>query len=149
MVTAAVPVMTSIDEESDFVTICVLITAEEIIQRPIEIGIATEDREASGTLLLNSYSVYTMGTVIIKLGKIWRGHLLTMPLNTAPSDYLQLNITLTVPSGSNETCANISIVSDDQLEGNETFVVLLTSSDSNIEFGNIITMVTISDNDCK
>ena len=51
-------------------------------------------------------------------------------------------------SANNATqCVNISIVDDDALEGNQTFLLSLTTSDSRVIVGTNLTTITIKDND--
>lgn len=44
-------------------------------------------------------------------------------------------------------CIEIYIVDDEALEGNQTFIVFLNSSDSGVLLDNSVTTVTILDND--
>ena len=44
-------------------------------------------------------------------------------------------------------CINILIIDDNVLEGNQTFVVTLTTLDSNVILENTVTTITIMDND--
>ena len=44
-------------------------------------------------------------------------------------------------------CVNISIVDDNALEGNQTFMVTLTTSDPDVMLGNNMTAINIVDND--
>ena len=46
-----------------------------------------------------------------------------------------------------KVCIEIGIIEDEALEGNQTFVVILDSSDSGVLLGNSITTVIILDND--
>ena len=46
-----------------------------------------------------------------------------------------------------QVCIKIGIVDDEALEGNQTFVVILDSSDSGVLLGNSNTTVIILDND--
>ena len=45
-------------------------------------------------------------------------------------------------------CVAISILDDGALEGNQTFAVTLTSSESNVMLGISVVTITITDNDC-
>ncbi len=44
-------------------------------------------------------------------------------------------------------CANISVLEDSALEGNQTFTVTLTTSDPDVMLGSDVAIITITDND--
>ena len=44
-------------------------------------------------------------------------------------------------------CADISITDDDVFEGDQTFIVTLTTPDTSVVLGSTDTVVTITDND--
>ena len=46
-------------------------------------------------------------------------------------------------------CISILIINDNALEGNQTFIVRLTTLDSSVILENTVTTVTIMDNDGK
>ena len=50
---------------------------------------------------------------------------------------------------SRTVCTNISIVEDEVVEDDETFAVLINSSDSSVMIGRNSAVVTILDNDSK
>ena len=60
------------------------------------------------------------------------------------------NTVLLFSSGDTELCYNISIINDQSLEPDQTFMVILSSSDPNALLLNNISVVTIQDdNDSK
>ena len=58
-------------------------------------------------------------------------------------------MTLTFNGTSTTTCTDISITPDDDYEGNETFSVSLTTTDSNVTLNPDRSQVTITDDDGK
>ncbi len=59
---------------------------------------------------------------------------------------------LTFSSGATDgitECLNINILDDDALEADQTFSVTLTEQDDDVDVGNIMMTVTITDNDSK
>lgn len=65
-------------------------------------------------------------------------------------DYTSISIGQVFASGSaNGTmrCVNICVQDDEALEGNQTFAVVLSTSDSNVVLGTDVTVVSIIDND--
>ncbi len=73
-------------------------------------------------------------------------------LVTAGSDFDDTSMVLTFSSGasSDDTeCMNVTIMDDDALEAEETFSVTLTESDNDVDAVDIITAVSITDNDCE
>ena len=70
----------------------------------------------------------------------------------AGGDYISAISAETFTSGSMggaARCVNISIIDDRALEDNETFTVVLTTSDPDVILGTSRTTVTITDNDGK
>ena len=77
--------------------------------------------------------------------------ILVYNLATAQSDYTSVSSNRVFTSGStdNDTrCVNITVEDDEALEGDETFTVTLTTSHPNVIIGQVMTTVTIMDNDC-
>ena len=67
-------------------------------------------------------------------------------------DYTFPPTNLTFFRGSTDStseCANISITDDTALEGDQTFTVMLTTSDPDVAVRNSMTTITIEDNDSK
>ena len=65
-------------------------------------------------------------------------------------DYVNVSSEYIFTSGSTSNatrCADISIVDDEALEGNQTFTVSLTTSDPNVVPGTNTTTIEIVDND--
>ena len=65
-------------------------------------------------------------------------------------DYRTISSHAIITSGSMDndtTCANISIMDDNALEGNQTFIVALSTSDPHVILENNRTTITIVDND--
>lgn len=70
-----------------------------------------------------------------------------MNLASAGSDYNSAVRFLTSPSGGIE-CLNITIIDDSvALEGNESFMVVLSTSDPYVVLGNSQQVITIIDNE--
>ncbi len=71
---------------------------------------------------------------------------------TSASDYVLASMNLMFPSGSGDgamQCLGVSIIDDSNaMEGEETFIVTLTTSDTVI-LGNSTTTITITDNNGK
>jgi len=44
-------------------------------------------------------------------------------------------------------CVNISLLNDEALEGNQTFIVALTTSDPDVALGSNTTIISIMDDD--
>lgn len=68
----------------------------------------------------------------------------------ATTDYTEAVMTLTFLQGSMNgamECLDVTIANDTALEGDETFAVTLTTSDTDVMLGNNQTEVTISDED--
>ena len=66
------------------------------------------------------------------------------------SDYLGVSMDLVFTAGtSNGTmqCINVTIIDDSLVEPNETFAVTLTTSNSDMELGENLTTITITDTD--
>ena len=66
------------------------------------------------------------------------------------SDYLSGHFLVTFPTGSIDNdaqCVHISIINDTALEGDQTFTLSLSTTDSNVLLGTNLTTVTITDND--
>ncbi len=65
-------------------------------------------------------------------------------------DYVNISSDMTFASGSTDRdvrCANISILDDFSLEGDQTFTVMLDTSDPDVLIGNDRTTITIIYND--
>jgi hypothetical protein len=77
--------------------------------------------------------------------------MLFYPITAADgSDYTGDSFNTTFTSGSMygaTRCVNITILEDGALEGDQTFTVMLTTSDPNVVIGINMTVVTIMDND--
>ncbi len=59
---------------------------------------------------------------------------------------------LTFSSGANDgsmECMNVTLLDEDALEADQTFSVTLTEQDDDVNVGNIMMTVTITDNDSK
>ena len=72
------------------------------------------------------------------------------PVATDGSDYSRVSIDLVFTAGtSNGTvqCINVAIIDDSLVESNETFTVILATSNSVVELGNNLTTITITDTD--
>ncbi len=57
---------------------------------------------------------------------------------------------LTFSSGASDgsmECVNVTIINDDALEANQTFSVTITEHNDAVEVVNVMTTVTITDND--
>ena len=68
----------------------------------------------------------------------------------APGDYTALtNITVIIASGEMMNCSTVMVVNDRLLEEDETFTIMLTSSDTGVNLGISQTTITIIDDDCK
>ena len=68
----------------------------------------------------------------------------------APGDYTALtNITVTIAAGEMINCSTVMVVNDRFLEEDETFTIMLTSSDTGVNLGISQTAITIIDDDCK
>ncbi len=68
----------------------------------------------------------------------------------ASSDYAIISSVLIFISGSTDNatrCVDISILEDNALEGNQTFTVVVATSDPDVMFQTSMTSVTITDND--
>ena len=66
-------------------------------------------------------------------------------------DYTSLSSDKTFISGSTNgttRCINITILDDGALEGEQNLTVTLTTDDSSISLGTVVTIVTILDDDC-
>ena len=72
------------------------------------------------------------------------------PVATDGSDYLGVSMDLVFTAGtSNGTmqCLNVTIIDASLVESNETFNVILITSNSVVELGNNLTTITITDTD--
>ena len=73
-----------------------------------------------------------------------------MNIGLAGLDYIALSLAETFTSGSNSgatKCVNITINDDEVLEGNQTFFLTLTATDSSVIIGTSATVITIIDID--
>ncbi len=68
---------------------------------------------------------------------------------TAPYDYIDVNTTLIIFPGETSRCIAINITDDGALEGNQTFQIVISTSDSDVNLENFITDVVIDDDDSK
>lgn len=72
---------------------------------------------------------------------------------TAIEDYENVNISKTIPMNSTNginQCLNVTLIDDGLVEGNETFMVILTpEAGVDVTLGNNVTIVTIVDNEGK
>jgi len=67
---------------------------------------------------------------------------------TADEDYIRNDTELVFPNPSNgsmEACLDITIIDDMAVESNETFLVILSSSDPDVRLQNNISVITIVD----
>ncbi len=64
----------------------------------------------------------------------------------AGSDYTNVSIEAIFTTGSIR-CVDISILDDNALEGDQTFTVILSTSDPNVLLGNDVAIIIIRDND--
>ncbi len=67
----------------------------------------------------------------------------------AGSDYISASSYMTYTSGSTDNavrCITVSILEDAALEGNQTFTVMLSTSDPDVMLGISMTTVIITDN---
>ncbi len=65
-------------------------------------------------------------------------------------DYRRLSSNEIFTSGSTNNavrCVNINILDDDALESNQTFTVMLTTSDPDVNIQTSTTLLTVTDND--
>ena len=61
-----------------------------------------------------------------------------------------MSLTFTPGSSENDTrCVNVTIMDDNALEGNQTFSVILSTSNPNVMLRTNVTTITIIDNDSK
>ena len=68
----------------------------------------------------------------------------------APVDYTALtNITVIIAAGEMMNCITVMVANDRLLEKDETFTIMLTSSDTGVNLGISQTTITIIDDDCK
>ena len=77
-------------------------------------------------------------------------NVLLVSVATDGSDYLGVPMDLVFTAGtSNGTmqCIDVTIFDDLLVESNETFTVILTTSNSVVELGNNLTTITITDTD--
>jgi hypothetical protein len=76
--------------------------------------------------------------------------LLYVPVAAADDDYITISEAVTFSAGSQDgdiECVDIFIVDDGALERNETFTLILTTSDPDVMLGNNVTTITIIDNE--
>ena len=74
----------------------------------------------------------------------------TLRLLAAGSDYVALTMeSATIMSGSNMTCINVDTINDAVLEGSETFIVMVTTTDPDVTVVVPNATVTITDDDSK
>ncbi len=124
--------MLSVGEGDGMVRVCATLSALEDTERNVTISLTTSD----GTGILNvkgvlNYSPHRIAAMVV-------------------DDYIRFSSNNTFSSGSidNDTrCVDVSIVDDDVLEGNQNFIVTLTTPDPNVILGNEMTTVAIIDND--
>ena len=67
-------------------------------------------------------------------------------------DYAGGIVTVTFPTGSTNTdtgswCLTVNIANNDDVDGDKTFTVTLTTADSDVMLGNSLTTVTIMDDE--
>ena len=131
-VSVSVPTMLSVGEGEGMVVICVLLSAP-----------SDTERNFSVTLTTNSDT----GMPCHISQTLWPRQ---FHLAMEDIDYIFVPSDVTYPSGSTDgtpNCVNISITDDAALEGNQTFIVMLTTSDPDVLLGNDLTITSISDDD--
>ena len=67
------------------------------------------------------------------------------------SDYNNVSSSKVFSSGSVNSftrCINITIIDDDALEGNQSFILALTSPDPDVAVHGAVTTIVVEDNDC-
>ena len=68
----------------------------------------------------------------------------------ADFDYIGISVSQIFASGSTNgttRCLDIFVQDDEALEGNQTFIVAMATSDSNVVLDTDVTLITIIDND--
>ena len=127
----------SIDEGDGTVQVCATLLAMEDTERDFVITLATS--EDTGMCVHDYMSAHLI-----------HGFLFIPAL--ANFDYTHILSNLSFNSGSingSTECLIISVIDDSALEGEQTFFVMLNSSDSDVILGRSTTTVIITDNDGK
>ena len=66
---------------------------------------------------------------------------------TAPFDYTSVDADVVIPAGETEICVSINITDDNALEGDQDYLLVVSSTDPGVILGNFVTSVIITDND--
>ncbi len=62
---------------------------------------------------------------------------------------MDTNNSITIGPGEILQCITVTTIDDDALEGNQTFLFIISSTDSDVILKNNVTTVIIQDNDSK
>ena len=113
-------------------TVCATLSAVEVTERNFTITLTTSDDTGINKVVdIISTQYHTFVAV-------------------ASFDYISVISPTTFASGSPDNatrCLNITIVDDDALEGDQTFISSLTTADPDVILGTTQTDITITDND--
>ena len=130
-VNISVPTMMSAGEEDGIVEVCATLSATEITERNFTVVLFTSD----GTGIIRS-CIYRNSKYAISAEEI--------------TDYSSVLSFIVFTLGSTDLttkCVDIALVNDDALEGNQTFTVMLSTSDPDVIIRRNTTIITITDND--
>jgi len=126
-------------EEGESVEVCAQIIG--LIERIVNITINTiDDTDASGKSITNLANPFIQ----------YHGYHTVHLSLAASSDFLPVTESLSfIPSGSQQKCINISIPQDRTVENNESFSVVVNSSDQDVVLASSEATVIIIDEDSK
>ena len=117
-----------VDESDGTVEVCVVLTGKT--ERNVCVTISTGDGSAIGRLPNTAWVLFNFHFSI------------------APKDYTSTETDLTFTPDNSRICVNIPITNDTVVEGNEIFIVTVTSKDPSIQIGlNSNSTVIIVDDD--
>ena len=130
-VTVSLPAMIDIDEGDGSIEVCATLYSTGSTEKDFIITLSTSDGTGKTTTHIKAkFSIHVLAS--------------------GGNDYINVLSDETFTSGSingDTRCVNITILEDYALEENETFLVTLNSSDSNVMMGTFVTTIDIIDND--
>ena len=130
-VTVSLPAMIDVGEGGSSVEVCATLYSNGSTEKDFIITLGTSDGTGNNpTHIEAKFSIHVSAS--------------------GGNDYINVLSDETFTSGSingDTRCVNITILEDYALEENETFLVTLNSSDSNVMMGTFVTTIDIIDND--
>ena len=129
----SIPSMLSVAEERGTVQVCATLTTPISIGAGVTVTLTTSDD--TGTMLKHSTVHFQSASFAAAI---------------ALSAYVSVSMDVVFPAGTSNggrQCIDVPIIDDSEMEGDETFTVVLTTLSSAVILGNAVTIITITDND--